>query len=108
MKPLKRPKAGKRKPSEPITTYPRRWLNTTSKKEIRVMPWWETVKDGEIEKVDEMGQMISESIGGRPCKFGILVQIGYLLENEFGVWFGVGPKAATAFKDLGEWKEQRK
>lgn len=65
------------------------------------MPWWETVKDGECESVDEMGQMISE-FAGRPCKFGVLVQVGYLLENEHGIWFGMNMKAAKSFKDLGE------
>lgn len=70
------------------------------------MPWWETVKDGEIEEVDELGQLMTE-VAGRPAKFGTIVQIGYLLENFDGVWIGVGLMAKKQFKDKGEWKSQR-
>lgn len=71
------------------------------------MPWWETVKDGEVEEVDEIGQMVTE-FAGRPCKFGIIVQVGYLLENEHGMWFGVGPKSSNQFEDIGEWKSKKR
>lgn len=84
-----------------VQTYPRIWQNKKTKKKVRVMPWWETMKDGEIEQVDDMGRMFTE-MSGRLCKWGVLVQIGYLLENEHGVWFGVGPGAEKGFKDLGE------
>jgi len=80
--------------------YPRRWKNKISGQELRVMPWWETLKDGEIEKTNEIGEALTE-IAGRQCKFGVITQIGYLLENEHGVWFGVGPSAADSFEDLG-------
>ena len=85
--------------------YPRLWKNKTNGKKVRVMPWWETVKeDGkETEEVDELGQFVSE-VAGRPCKFGVLVQVGFLLENEHGLWFGVGPTGEKQFEDLGEWK----
>lgn len=87
-------------PSKVITKYPRKWKNTTSGAELRVMPWWETIKDGEVEEVDELGLMFTEE-AGRLCKFGVLVQVGFLIENDHGVWFGVGPQAAEAFEDLG-------
>lgn len=88
--------------AEQVTEYPRLWEHKEKKNKLRVMPWWETVKDGEVEKIDELGQLIAEE-AGRPCKFGVLVQVGYLLENEHGVWLGVGPKAAEQFNDLGKW-----
>lgn len=87
--------------------YPRLWKNKTNGKKVRVMPWWETVKDGEVEQSDDMGQMLSV-IAGRKCKFGILSQVGYLIENEYGIWIGLGPKAADQFEDLGEWKKPKK
>jgi hypothetical protein len=83
--------------------YPRRWKNKESGKELRVMPWWEQVKNGEAVETDELGQMLTE-VAGQPCKMGVIVQVGYLLENEHGVWFGVGPSAAKSFEDLGEAK----
>lgn len=88
-----------------VQTYPRIWQNRKSKAKVRVMPWWETVKDGQIEQVDDMGRMVTK-MSGRPCKFGVLVQIGYLIENQHGVWFGVGPGVEKGFKDLGEEKQK--
>lgn len=86
--------------------YPRKWKNKISGQELRVMPWWETVKDGEIEVSDDLGNMLTE-VAGRPCKFSAIVQVGYLLENESGIWFGVGPKAREAFDDLGFTDHER-
>lgn len=85
--------------------YPRKWKHKKNGKVMRVMPWWETVKDGEIEEAGELGNLLME-VAGRPCKMGVLVQVGYLLENEHGVWIGVGPMAAKEFKDMGEWKKK--
>lgn len=81
--------------------YPRRWKNKTSGQTVRVMPWWETVKDGEAEGVDELGKLVTEA-AGRPCKFGVITQVGYLLENEHGIWLGIGPKGAEHFDDITE------
>jgi hypothetical protein len=81
--------------------YPRLWKHKDTGKELRVMPWWETVKDGEVEEVNELGHMIAE-VAGRPIKFGVLTQVGYLLENKHGVWLGVGPRATESFVDIGE------
>lgn len=89
------------------TRYPRLWENKLSGQRVRVMPWWETVTESGIAEVDEMGRMISETIGGRPCKFGVITQIGFLIENEHGIWIGLGPKAPEGFIDLGEWNERR-
>jgi hypothetical protein len=86
--------------------YPRIWRNKESGSSVRVMPWWETVKDGEIEEVNELGEMITE-VSGRPAKFGVLVQIGYLIENDHGIWLGVNRSAAEAFDDMGEWGTQK-
>lgn len=88
-------------------SYPRIWKNKKTGKKFPIVPWWETVKDGEIDKVDELGQLIAE-VAGRPCKFGVIVQVGFLLENEYGVFLGVGPMAAKEFEDLGEWKKPKR
>ena len=87
--------------------YPRLWENKINLAKFKVMPWWEAVKNGEIEEVNELGEMISEVAEGRVCKFGVITQIGYLIENDHGIWFGLGLKAHEAFNDLGEWKEVR-
>lgn len=69
------------------------------------MPWWEIVNDGKVVEVDELGQAITQS-ANRPCKFGIIYQVGYLIENQHGIWLGLGPQAEKEFKDLGEWKKE--
>lgn len=81
--------------------YPRLWRHRTNKKKMRVMPWWEIpdpILDSETIKAGT----------GVDAKIGVLVQIGYLLENEHGMWFGVGPKAADFFMDMGEWVKPKK
>jgi hypothetical protein len=95
------------KEPQPGVKYPRVWRNKKSGQTLRVMPWWETIKDGEVEEVDPLGHMIREEFG-RPAKFGVLVQIGYLLENESGCWFGVNRSVVEGFEDLGEWKKGQK
>lgn len=92
---------------EKAVQYPRLWRNLKSNQKFRVMPWWETLDGDKPAQVDELGQMVTE-VAGRPCKFGIIVQVGYLLETERGIWVGVGPAAADQFEDLGEWKKPKK
>lgn len=64
------------------------------------MPWWEIPESDTI-----LDEETVKPVVGVNAKFGVLVQVGFLLENEGGVWLGVGPKAADAFNDLGEWKK---
>lgn len=40
----------------------------------------------------------------RKYKIGALIQVGWLLENEHGVWFGMGLDAANFFNDLGPYE----
>jgi predicted NAD/FAD-binding protein len=94
-------------PAKQVVEYPRLWVHKENKKRMRVMPWWETVKEGEVEQVDELGHLIAE-VAGRTCKFGVLVQVGFLLENEHGVWIGVGPGAVEHFDDEGKWVPSEK
>jgi hypothetical protein len=75
------------------------WQHKKNKKKLRATPWWEipeSILDDEFK----------ELMKGRKIKFGVLIQVGWLLENEHGVWLGVGPAAAKEFNDLGEWKKK--
>ena len=75
--------------------YPKIWQHKKTKKKVRVMPWWETVEGSAIRDKD-----IGVAEPGIPWKFGMLVQVGWLLENENNVWFGVGPTAKDSFKEV--------
>jgi hypothetical protein len=82
--------------------FPRVWQNKKDKKKtFRVMPWWECLDP--VLSDEEIGVGLTE---GRKFKIGAIVQVGWLLENEHGMWFGMGPKASSAFNDLGEWKKK--
>jgi hypothetical protein len=77
------------------------WKHKETGKIVRATPWWEIPEDF----VEELG--IAEAIADkkdewkdRKYKIGALVQVGWLLENEHGVWFGVGPKAKEAFDEV--------
>lgn len=73
-------------------SFPQTWENKKSKQRMRAMPWWETVPDTAITDTDMKIPEVDV-----PWKFGMLVQIGWLLENETGVWFGVSSKAKELF-----------
>lgn len=68
------------------------------------MPWWEMVRGEEILNDKDIG--IPEM--NKEWRIGCLIQIGYLLENEHGIWFGVGPQAAKGFNDLGPVDGEKK
>lgn len=77
---------------------PRLWQHKKTKKQVRALPWWECLDP----TMDESLLPLPAIEAKRKWKIGSLIQIGWLLENEHGMWLGVGPKAEKAFKDLGE------
>lgn len=72
------------------------WQHKKTKKLFRVMPWWETVPSSDV--IGDKELPIPEI--GTPWKFGMLVQIGYLLENDHGVWFGFNSKVRESFQEI--------
>lgn len=78
----------------PKPEYPKLWQHKKTKKRCRASPWWECV-DPMLTEKDAPKEP-------RKFKIGALVQVGWLLENEHGVWLGVGLKAANHFKEVRE------
>jgi hypothetical protein len=79
----------------------KRWKHKETGKEYNVLPWWECESDL-IEKKDcpaVIGDKEDEW-KDRLSAIGVLYQIGWLIENEHGVWFGVGPKAKDSFDEI--------
>lgn len=72
---------------------PQIWKHKKTKKQFRAMPWWEIV-DGQ--EIDHKEIPIPEV--NVPWKFGMLVQVGWLIENGHGVWFGISPEAKKQFR----------
>ena len=75
------------------SSWPRLWQHKETKKQVRAMPWWEMPEPLDLGIKDSQ-------IDGQKVKIGALVQIGWLLENENGVWFGLGLNAAEHFEDI--------
>lgn len=69
---------------------------------VRAIPWWEIPPENEILEQDVVQVAVKKGVKDdafpdRQMKVGFLVQIGWLLENEHGVWLGVGPGAQEMF-----------
>ena len=81
----------------------KRWQHKETKKIVRATPWWEIPEDfvEELKIIDAIRDKKDEW-KDRQFKIGALVQVGWLLENEHGVWLGVGPKAKESFDELPE------
>lgn len=81
--------------------WPKVWEHKINKKRLNVMPWWECVEPMVASDTDygavDVGKEIAD---GRKFRIGAIVQIGWLLENEHGVWFGVGPQAEESFIEI--------
>jgi hypothetical protein len=79
----------------------RRWKHKETGKEYKVLPWWEC--DGNIVEAKEAKEILHDAEddwSDRLYAVGCLAQVGWLIENEDGVWFGVGPKAKDQFEDI--------
>lgn len=92
----------------------RLWQNKISKKKFRVSEWWECPPSEEIADLDEVTGCMVEVLmsDGKTqkvkTKIGVLYQVGWLLENEHHVWFGLNMSATDQFKDLGPYKPKKK
>lgn len=75
--------------------YPRVWLNKIKGEFFLVTPWWEVPDPLYAGKLDD-------GIRDRQVRVGTLVQVGWLIQNTHGVWFGVNISTQKQFQDLGE------
>ncbi len=84
--------------------WPKTWIHRETKKKVRVMPWWECLEPIVADNDDFKGIAVGKEIAdGRKFRIGAIVQIGWLIENEQGVWFGVSLDVEEIFDtNLGE------
>lgn len=71
---------------------PHVWMNKRNGDFALVVPWY---------MPQDMGSDIANGVM-QDLKIGAIVQVGWMLQNGHDVYFGVGPKAANEFEDLGE------
>lgn len=77
---------------------PQVWKHKENGKTYNVMPWFEIPDDFVAElKLQDTIKEKSDNWKDRQFKIGALIQVGWLLENEHGVWIGFGPTAKDSF-----------
>ena len=83
-------------------TPPHVWVHKQTGKTLLATPWWEILGSDEILDLKSKEISNEDPWPDRKIKIGTLTQVGWLLQNEHGVWFGVGPDAANYYDDMGE------
>ncbi len=81
--------------------FPQVWVNKMSGQILVAVPWWDmmendTLIEGRLSDIDPSSQ------DERRMKIGAIAQVGWLIENGNGVFFGVGPNVIEHMEILGE------
>lgn len=64
-------------------------------------PWWDPIQVEHDEKFyEEILPEFRQFTQGRKIARGLVLQVGWLIQNQNGVWFGVNN--IDGFEDLGE------
>ncbi len=77
----------------------KRWRHKVTKKEFNVVPWWD-MQGSVVDNPKGIIEDENDTWTDRLYAVGVLAQIGWLIENEHNVWFGVGPGAKDEFEDI--------
>lgn len=80
------------------------WMNKLSGQLMISATWWEMQNDETIVRGNAGNIFTSteKTENARKWKYGMLTQVGFLLQNESGVWFGVGMSAREQFEEIGD------
>ena len=89
----------KRKPKAEIKVEI--WQHKDNGKKCRAVPWWEVLEPDEVISGQMKNLGVKDKFPERKFKIGALTQVGWLLENEGGVFIGVGLKAKKHFRVVG-------
>ena len=79
------------------------WMNKTNAEIALFSPRWEPLTcDYDENLFKELDPMVAEMVGDRKIARGTLIQVGWLMENGQGVWFGLPLSIVDQFEVLGE------
>jgi len=93
---------------EKVADRVRRWKNKKNNKEFKATPWWEIPPGDDELAVVEMEVEFGNKKHKVPTKMGVMYQVGWLIQNEHGIWFGLNLEAAEQFEDLGPYERKMK
>lgn len=81
--------------------FPQVWMNRRTGQILNVVPWWDMLaEDTWIEGRTSM--LGPEGNSEQRFKIGTLAQVGWLVQNESGMWFGVGLNLVSEFEKVGD------
>ena len=79
------------------------WMHKTTCELALVNPQWEPINIKFDEKFYlDLDPYMKQIIGTRKIAHGVLVQVGWMLQNQNDLWFGLSLSASENFEDLGE------
>ena len=79
------------------------WMNKTSGDIMLATEQWEPIQIEHDEKFYEsILPEFKQFTEGRKVARGLVIQVGWLIQNRHDVWFGVNLGAEDSFEDLGE------
>lgn len=79
------------------------WMNKQSGQIVLATPQWEPLTIHYDENLfKEIDPIFTEMIGDRKIAKGTLMQVGWLLQNQNDVWFGMPLSVREQFETLGE------
>ena len=79
------------------------WMNKLNGELALATPHWQAVTCRFDENlIKELDPMIAKEIGSRKIASGTLVQVGWLLQNQNDVWFGMPLSISEQFEVLGD------
>lgn len=79
------------------------WMNKRTANLYLAHPQWEPVKIDFDEKFyNDLIPELKLFARGRKCVHGVLIQVGWMLQNGEGVWFGFPFSSKNDFENLGE------
>lgn len=89
---------------------PRRWQNRKTKKQFKVLPWFQPIDDSS--RFDFKGLMLdivpelkNDIIAMSEVYSGMVVLCGWQIHNDAGLWFCMEHGIEDQFEDLGYWVE---
>lgn len=79
------------------------WMNKLTAQLYLVTPRWEPLNIKFDEKFyEDLIPEMKAMVNGRKICHGVLMQVGWMVENEHGVWLGLPLSAADQFENLGD------
>lgn len=86
----------------------RAWKNKESGQLCLATEHWEPVGEVKFDEkfYKELDPVIAKAIGDRKVFHGCLIQVGWLLNNKNGIWFGLNMRASEQFEDQGDPTEE--